>query len=182
MRRTGAGRNVRARAVASDSFFCVGFERFARQRVFCAAPRAVDSDRLFATEELVALAPEDGGEEVEHPPVIASANKPEGPGLEKGEFHVLIKAHDSFAIEAAKPVDIAVRLGRHHDEILLTVTKKTGCTLLAPSVKLLDGAEDVIFFKGNRAAAGRLSILDHVRVKDVVRDVADIFGEDVGHD
>jgi hypothetical protein len=100
-----------------------------------AAARAIHTDRLITAEKLISLAFEYGEYEVCHAIVIASALETKFPLLEQREFHILIQPLYRSRIQRVKPFQVAIRLGRNHHKIFVTMPKKTHRSLLAIRVK-----------------------------------------------
>ena len=157
-------------------------EGFAGDGVAGSAARAVDADGLLGSKELVALAAEDRGEEVEHPFLRATAFEAEATGLEKGELDVGIEAADGFLVEGAQPAEVAIRLRGNHHKVFVPVAEEPDATLFAFFVELLDRGQEVAAIELDNAAAGGASVRDDVGVEHAFLDGADVFAEDICHD
>jgi len=70
----------------------------------------MDAYRWLVAEKFIALPPEDGNEEIEHPALITSTLESDVTGFQKGQFDLAVELADGFDIEGCQPFQIAIRL------------------------------------------------------------------------
>lgn len=139
----------------------------------------VNADSFFSVEEFVALPEENGGQEVEHPLLRASALEPEASDLEKGEFDIRVQPPDRRLVERTKPLHVAVRLGGYHHQIFLIMAEKARKPLLALLIILFDSPEKIRGMEFDNTAAGWPAIVNDIGIKHSACDRTNVLMEDI---
>src|SRR4051794_5702864 len=146
-------------------------------------PRATtwttDLDQLVVAEQPGRIRAHDRPENREHPLLRTAAAPAITPLFKQTECLRLIEITDLVVVQFVKPIEIAVRLRRNHDEVLRPITKIACRSLLTLIVILLDDSERLSPGKFNRAPARLSSFTHQIGIEQIATVVLYVFGEEL---